>query len=95
MELQVNPGPESLKLMLYIAGSIILVLLTIIGFFLGMQIRTTTRINDIVTRLQAISELTGPVTERRLNAHAEQLDDHEGRIKDLENDHKHFHKKIN
>lgn len=86
-----NPDYETLKLILIIAGGVISVLLLTIGYFIRQQITASTVLAEAVNNLtvnvrilQSQQDDRHPVTERRLNAHAERLDEHESRIVKIE-----------
>lgn len=98
MELQANPDLEQLKLILWISGPMLFIMLTVIGYFLKQQIEASKAIADavnalniVVTELKTHSALEYPQTVTRLNAHSEKLDDHETRITIIETEHNHLH----
>lgn len=89
---------QGLKIILWIAGFILTIMVGIIGYFLKQQIDAskdlTTAVNDltkVVAVIQAQVNINNPVNEKRLNDHSGQLDDHEKRIVIIETEHKNFH----
>ncbi len=82
---------QILYLILSISGALILILLGIIGYFLKQQINASNALtnavnglNTNVIELQTLQDERHPVTERRLNAHAERLDCMEKKIVRIE-----------
>jgi uncharacterized membrane protein len=100
MEIQANPDFEQLKLIMWIGGPVLLVMLAIIGYFLKEQIvaskaiaNAVNALNVVVTELKTQSSLQSPVIERRLNDHSNILKEHEKRLTVIETEHKSNHKK--
>lgn len=100
MEIQANPDYESLKLILFISGSLILVLLAVVGFFLRQQVTVSQNLTNAVNELtvainviQSQEKDRHPVHERRLNEHSTRITNHENRIRVIEVEHKLFHPK--
>lgn len=94
----INPDYESLKLILFISGSLILVLLALVGFFLRQQVIVSQNLTEAVNELtiainviQSQEKDRHPVHERRLNEHSSRIADHERRIGVIEVEHKLFH----
>lgn len=85
--LAVNPDIETLKLTLWVAGSLITLLLSVVAYFLnkqiGVQEALTKAVNQLTTAvsvLESQNKDSHPRFERRLNAHAKRLDEHDRRI---------------
>lgn len=83
----INPDYESLKLILFISGSLILVLLALVGFFLRQQVIVSQNLTEAVNELtiainviQSQEKDRHPVHERRLNEHSSRISDHERRL---------------
>ena len=79
-----NPDIETLKLTLWIAGSIIIILMGIVAYFLGKQINVsellTKAVNNLTTAVKILESQNSerhPVIVRRLNDHARRLDSHD------------------
>ena len=94
MEIQANPDIEQLKIILWIAGPLILVMLGVIGYFIKQQIEASKAIanvvqqlNILVTELRTQNELLNPVIDRRLNHHSETIEGHERRLTVIETEH--------
>jgi hypothetical protein len=94
MQMQVSPDIEQLKIILWIAGPLIVLMLGAIGYFIRQQIDASRAIADalqqlqiIVTELRTQSELVNPVVERRLNNHSESLEGLERRLTVIETEH--------
>lgn len=86
-----NPDIETLKLTLWIAGSIIALLLVVVAYFLKKQICVsevlTTAVNNLTTAVKLIEQKQSerdPRTERRLNEHSRRLDEHDKQIVKIE-----------
>jgi beta-lactamase regulating signal transducer with metallopeptidase domain len=86
-----NPDIESLKLTLWIAGSVITLLLTVVAYFLNKQIKVqeslTKAVNSLTTAVTVLESQQAerhPVIERRLNDHARRLDAHDRQITRIE-----------
>jgi beta-lactamase regulating signal transducer with metallopeptidase domain len=86
-----NPDVETLKLTLWAAGGIIALLLAVVAYFLKRQIavseiltRAVNNLTTAVTVLESQQKDRHPVIERRLNAHAKRLDEHDVRIARVE-----------
>jgi hypothetical protein len=99
MEIQANPDIEQLKIILWIAGPLILVMLGVIGYFIKQQVDASKAIADVVqqlnilvTELRTQNELLNPVFERRLNHHSESIEGHERRLTVIETEHHINHK---
>lgn len=87
----INPDIETLKLTLWIAGSVIGLMLAVIAFFLRKQVdasetltKAVSALTNAVTILETQNSERAPVVERRLNEHARRLDEHEVRITVIE-----------
>ena len=94
MHVDMNPDIEQLKIILWIAGPMIVLMLGVVGYFIRQQIDASRSIADAVQQLQLIvaelrthNELLNPVIERRLNHHSENLEDHERRLTVIETEH--------
>lgn len=101
MELQANPDLETLKLILIISGSIILIMLAIVGYFIDRQIEASKALSDAVSALKIVvntlktqCDIQNPVFERRLNEHSRVIDDHGDRLTIIETEIKIHNKKI-
>ena len=95
-----NPDIETLKLTLWIAGGIIIMLLGVVAYFLKRQITVseilTKAVNNLttaVTVLESQNKDRHPVIERRLNTHAKRLDEHDIRSARIETTCTHNHQK--
>ena len=95
-----NPDIESLKVILYLAGSVLTFLLLIVAYFLKKQISVQEVLAEAVNKLTtAVSVLESqnkdryPVIERRLNDHAEQIDELGYRVTAIETTCKIYHQK--
>lgn len=82
-----NPNYETLKLTLWIAGGVITLLLVVVAYFLSKQIDVSETLTKAVNSLTAAVMVLEsqqrdrhPVIERRLNAHAGRLDEHDKEI---------------
>jgi cytochrome c-type biogenesis protein CcmH/NrfF len=98
MEIQVQPTLEDLKLTLWVAGVLIVVLVAIIAYFLKRQIEASTQltkaVNDltiVVNTLQVQATDNNPRIEKRLNEHSAKLKEMETRVVRLETEHKLIH----
>lgn len=87
----INPDYESLKLIFFISGSLILVLLAVVGFFLRQQVivsqKLTEAVNELTIAINVIQSQENdrhPIHERRLNEHATRINDHEKRMSVIE-----------
>jgi len=76
-----------LKIILSLAGSLILLLLGVIGYFLKQQIGASNALTEAVNLLnanvmvlQSQQDDSHPRIERRLNNHADRLDNQDKRI---------------
>lgn len=94
MEIQANPDLEQLKVILWIAGPLIVVMIAVIGYFIKQQIEASKAIanvvqqlNILVTELRTQNELLNPVFEKRLNHHSENIEEHERRLTVIETEH--------
>lgn len=90
--------PQTFYVILTIAGTIISILLGLVGFWLARYVRSTDELTKVVTSLRIVVEIMGTsqkdfqascakhteLTERRLNIHSEKLEDHEKRITIME-----------
>jgi hypothetical protein len=99
MEIQANPDLEQLKLIIWIAGMLLMIMLMVIGRFLWMQIEASRAIADalnalkvVVTALKTQTDLQNPVMEKRLNDHAADIKDLKNRVTIIETEHTNFHK---
>ncbi len=86
-----NPDLETLKLTLWIAGSIIALLMSVVAFFLRKQIfvseTLTLAINELtkaVTIQETKDKERHPLIDRRLNEHSAKLKEHGERIAVIE-----------
>lgn len=87
----INPDYQSLKLTLYIAGSVIVLLLGVVAYFLRKQIEVSETlvivVNNLTTTVKLIEKEQSerdPRTEKRLNEHSVKLNKHELQIARLE-----------
>jgi beta-lactamase regulating signal transducer with metallopeptidase domain len=86
-----NPDIESLKLILWLAGSVITLLLLIVSYFLSKQIKVqeslTKAVNSLTTAVTVLESQQAerhPVIECRLNTHGQRLDKLDNRITKIE-----------
>jgi beta-lactamase regulating signal transducer with metallopeptidase domain len=86
-----NPDIESLKLILWLAGSVITLLLLIVSYFLSKQIKVqeslTKAVNSLTTAVTVLESQQAerhPVIQRRLNIHGQRLDKLDNRITKIE-----------
>jgi hypothetical protein len=82
-----NPDIETLKLTLWVAASIITLLLLIVSYFLKRQITITEQLTKAVHELTtavALLNNQSPRMERRLDIHNKRLDDNDKQIARLE-----------
>lgn len=98
MEIQANPDIEGLKLTLWIAGCAMIVMVTIIGYFLRRQIDASEKLTDsvnnlvnVITAIETQININTPITEKRLNDHSVQIKGHEKRLTKIETEHKLIH----
>lgn len=87
-----NPDYDSLKLTLWISGSIIALLLAVVAYFLRKQIEVSETlaiaVNNLTTTVKLIEKEQSerdPKTEARLNSHSESLGKVAERINRAEN----------
>jgi len=106
MEVQVNPGIENLKILLWVMIPLLTVLVSGIGtltvIFLKRQTTAFDKMADAIDNLKtafatlkAVVDTSNPLVTRRLNIHSSILDKHEGRIKVLETEHRMIHRRCN
>lgn len=89
-----NPDIEGLKVIVWLSGIVISLLLAIVGYFLKQQGEAATALTDAVNQLKTAVEVLQmqgqekhPVIERRLNEHGNRIDDHDRRLVKLETIH--------
>ncbi len=93
MEIQSYPDLEQLKVILWIAGPLIVFMLGVIGYFIKQQIEASKAIayvvqhlNILVTELRTQHELLNPVFEKRLNHHSKSIEGNTNRAGSREGD---------
>lgn len=86
-----NPDLETLKLTLWVAAGLIMVLLAVVAYFLRKQISIsetlTAAVNNLttaVTVLESQNKDRHPVITKRLDDHARRLDCHDKQIAVIE-----------
>lgn len=82
---------ETLKLTLWIAGSVIAALLGLVAYFLNKQITIqevlAKAVNNLTTAVRLIEQhqtITDPIINRRLNDHALRIDAHDKKLAIIE-----------
>ena len=87
-----------LSIILSVSGALIMILLGIVGFFLKRYIKSTDSLTKVVTSLETVIQVTlveqkafqakcdihTQTTTKRLDAHANRLDDHQTRLSVIE-----------
>jgi Sec-independent protein translocase protein TatA len=77
MEMQVNPDPEVLKIMVWALVGILLLLVIVLGYFIRELASSVKELRDALPKMQATIDIKIPDIE-------EDIKDHEKRIKALE-----------
>ena len=87
----INPDYNSLKLTLWISGSLIALLLAVVAYFLKKQIEVSETlaiaVNNLTTTVKLIEKEQSerdPRTEKRLNDHSERINKVEHRLTRIE-----------
>ncbi len=96
----INPDYQSLKFILFIAGSIITLLLVVVAYFLRKQIEVSETlaiaVNNLTTTVKLIEKeqsSTNPKTEKRLDDHEIRIGESEDRLAILETKCQYYHSK--
>lgn len=89
--LKANPDYETLRLTVFIIGTVLSVLLSVVAFFLKKQIEIqetlTKAVNNLTTAVTVLENQNRdrhPIIERRLNEHSQRLDIYENRLTKIE-----------
>ncbi len=93
----INPDLESLRLVVWLSGILISVLLAVVGYFLRQQGDASKALTDAVNKLRTAVEvlqmqgtLKYPVIDNSLKEHGQKIEDHENRITKIET----WHEKV-
>lgn len=85
MEMQVNPDPELLKMLVWILVVILVLVIAVLGYFIRKVATTIEYLRDAFPVLQTTINIEIPGIKKDIEAHGVTIKDHETRIVAIEN----------